>query len=195
MTFAQSNMKPMVSAQYAMIVGRSDFFVHELQIGGGVQFNDYFSLQLTLRGIQNARDVSNQTIKEPLRIVTLSLSPSYRIFKRKYPASPVLGVDVGTQIWSNGYGRYIDRSWSFIEKPVYSYDGFLFNKGVFFGKLKLLADFKIWDFNLLIGASYNMYYFKLDNHISDVKGFGLEGTLTYTFPMKKHAAKAASGGG
>ncbi len=192
-TVAQNNMKPVVSAQYAMIVGDSDFFVGELQIGCGVQFNDYFSLQLTLRGIQNARDVSNHVIKDPLRIVTLSLSPYYRILKRKYFASPVIGIDVGTQIWSNGFGRYIDRNWSFINKPEHSYDGFLFNKGVFFGKAKLLVDFKIWNFNILVGPSFNMYYFKLDNNIWDVKGLGLEGTVTYTFPMKKRAAKATSG--
>ena len=197
----QNTMKPMVnvSYMYSHSIGSyplNGFWTHELQIGGGVQFNDHFSLQLNVVGIQNARKITHPTIKEPLQIVTLSLSPGFRILKTKYKVSPWIGLDVGTQIWSNGNGKYIDKSFRLRNKPEYSYDGFLYRRGVFFGIAKVLADFKIWDFNLLIGASYNMYYFKLDRDNSPTyiynnsKGVGLEGMLTYTFPMKKRAAKA-----
>ena len=194
LSVAQNTMKPIVNASYMYSYPMDRLLSHELQIGGGIQFSDHFSLQLNVRGIQSARDVSDQPIKEPLRIVTLSLSPLYRVLKRKYMVSPVIGIDVGTQVWSNGNGRYVDDSWIFIEKPIYSYDGFLYDKGVFFGRAKLLADFRIWDFDLLIGASFNMYYFKLDSHISGTKAVGLEATVMYTFPMKKRVVKVENVG-
>ncbi len=189
---AQNSMKPMVNTSYMYSYPMDRLLSHELQIGGGIQFSDHFSLQLNVRGIQSARDVSYQIIKEPLRIVTLSVSPLYRMLNRKYIVSPVIGIDAGTQVWSNGFGRYVDENWIFMENSSSTH--YLYRKGVFFGRAKLLADFRIWDFNLLIGASYNMYYFKLDSDINSTKAFGLEGTVMYTFPMKKRAAKAASAG-
>ena len=194
----QNIIKPIVSAGYNFLYPLrsypvSGFWAHELQIGGGMQFNDHFSLQLNVVGIQNARKVTHPTIKEPVQIVTLSLSPGFRILKSKYRVSPWVGLDVGTQIWSNANGKYIDKSFRFINKPEYSYDGFLYRRGVLFGRAKLLADFKIWNFNLLIGPSFNMYYFMLSNILVS-KAVGVEGMVTYTFPMKKRATKTASGG-
>ena len=200
----QNTMKPILSAgyMYSFPMGSyplRGFGAYELQIGGGVQFNDHFSLQLNVIGIQNARKITHPIIKERLQIVTLSLSPGFRVLKSKYRVSPWVGLDVGTQIWSNGNGKYIDKSFRFINKPEYSYDGFLYHRGFFFGRAKLLADFKLWDFNLLIGACFNMYYFKLDGdyyltYTYNAKAVGLEGMITYTFPMKKRVAKAANGG-
>ncbi len=187
LVIAQNKMKPIISASYMYSVPFDGLFSEEAQIGGGMQFNDYLSLQINVRGIQNAYNEVH-----PLRIATLSLSPSYRILKRKYFASPVIGIDVGTQVWSNGKGRYIDRGWRFITKPANSYDGYSYSRGLFFGRAKLLADFRIWNFNLLIGASYNVYYIKLKEFNSDTRAIGLEGTVMYTFPMKKRAAKATS---
>ena len=188
----QNTMKPIVNASYMYSYPIDRLLSHELQIGGGVQFNDHLSLQLNVRGIQNARGISNNTIKEPLQIITVSLSPSCRFLKRNYIVSPVLAMDAGTELWSNGFGRYVDQGFEFRENSGYTH--YLYRKGVFFGRAKILADFRVWDFNLLIGASFNMYYFKLDSDIYSTKAIGLEGTVMYTFPMKKRAAKATSGG-
>jgi hypothetical protein len=115
--------------------------------------------------------------------------------------SPVISVDIGTQTWSNANNRFI---------RVGGDSDFRYNSGLFFGKLKLLSDFKIstYNLNLMIGPTFNMTFFKIDEvikygddylvvggYVSDNYGFGLELSLMYTFPMKKRAAKATSGGG
>ena len=193
--YAQSSLKPIVNLGYTYLYPLDNLWIHEVHIGGGAQFDDHFSLQLNIKGMQNARDLSSQKIKEPLRIVVISISPYNRILKPKYIVSPAIGLDLGTQVWSNGNGRFISSDYSFKNSSNLRYE-----RGIFFGKAKLLADFKINSFNLMIGPTFNIMYFKtgkvktdwMDNsyfekYIDERRGIGLELSLMYTFPMKKRS--------
>ncbi len=169
-------------------------------IAAGLDFNDFFSVPI---GVNNIKVINSQ-----LDIVTLSISPTYRILKSKHAVSPVLSLDIGTQIWSNGNGRFVKpgNDYSFTSyKPesvgAYGVDQVRYKRGLLFYKTKLLVDFKINEFNLMFGPTFNLMYIKnenakidwsngdiyFDEYISDHRGFGFELSLMYTFPMKKQS--------
>ncbi len=187
---AQSTMNP-----YVKIMGATGLFhiyqsygisTIDATLAAGVHFNDHFSFQA---------GVNNTTCCGQLNVVSLSISPYYRILKSKYPVSPVIGIDAGTQVWSNANNRFIQAG---------SGSNTRYNRMLFFGKAKLLADFKIKssNFNLMVGPTFNLIYFRIDKvlefyndymviggYISDNYGVGFELSLMYTFPMKKGKLK------
>ncbi len=197
---AQSSMKPFIKMTGA--VGAYDggnIIALDLGVAAGLHLDDHLNVQV---GVNNVKPLYGQ-----LEIVTISISPFYRILQPKYKVSPVIGMDVGTQIWSNGNGRYINSDYRFTGYTSSSSNS-RYNRGLFFGKVKLLADFKIKAFNIMVGPTFNLMYFKIeevgknwftgedysvtDAYIDERRGFGAEFSLMYTFPMKKRAAKATS---
>ena len=200
---SQCNIKPFIKTAGAWSLYDRDLFTIDASLAGGVHFNEHFSLQMGVNSISTGLQ---------LKVLTLSSSVTYRIFKSKYPVSPVIGIDLGTQIWSVANGELInsgDVFSSYYASYNPSSSNYRYKRGLFFGKLKLLADFKISqnNLNLMFGPTFNLMYFKIDKvqkfyndylvvggYVSDNYGFGLELSLMYTFPMKKRAAKAQSGG-
>lgn len=198
--YGQGELKPFVSVNYTQDIS-SRLWVHEVQIGGGVQISDQVSLQMNVRGIQDRRR-SSIPGTDQTRIVTLSASPTFRILKPRYLLSPVVVIDAGTALWSNAKGKAINHHLSL--QPQYANGDVLYGSGLFFSKLKLLLDIKLKSFDLFLGSSYNLYAFRikylkpayiagssnydgyiiLSNGTSWERGFGFEATLMFTLPSK-----------
>ena len=120
----------------------------------------------------------------------------------------------GIEIANNGKNKFIKMS-NYSYKPYYHSPYVQYDKGLYFGKAKVLLSIQRKGVDFLIGATYNTYFFQFHNLIPqgtqsivaiDNKyknmgllrdwqiGFGFETSIKYTFPMKKRAAKAESGG-
>jgi hypothetical protein len=204
---AQSNIKPFVKVafyQSYLDIPR----VSELEFGAGVQFNDYISAQVNLRGSQQGY---YQDPSRSFRFATLSIEPSYRILGKKHLFSPVIAYDAGIEIANNGQDKFIYTS-NYFYYPYYHSSYNKYNKGLYFGKAKILLSIQWKGLDFLVGATYNTYFFKFyrlrpegpqslasnDNqykitgtYTDGEFGFGFETSIKYTFPMKKRVAKKA----
>jgi hypothetical protein len=204
--YAQSNIKPFIKLGYFQTY-TDRTALNELELGAGVQFNDYLSAQVNLRGSQNRLQ---QDPPRSFRFATISIEPSYRILGEKYMFSPVIAYDAGLEIANNGKDKFSSGYVYLInyESPYNQY-----NKGVYFGKAKILLSIQLKDFDILVGATFNTYFFKFNRLIPDGPqaypasannkylvgetyvdkqfGFGFETSVKYTFPMKKQQAKKA----
>ena len=206
--YSQNNLKPLIKAGYYQTF-TNGLYLNELELGAGVQFNDYFSTQVNFRGSQ---DRLPQDPPRSFRIATFSIEPSYRILGKKHKFSPVIAYDAGLEIANNSKDRFIKH---YIYRPYYQDSFDKYNKGFYFGKAKILLSIQRKGFDFLMGATYNTYAFKFyrlkpkgsqslasetnNYYIADFYtdwqfGFGFETSIKYTFPMKKRAAKAQSGG-
>ena len=205
---AQSNLKPFVKVGYQHVF-TDHLRLSELEVGAGVQFNDYFSTQVNFRGSQ---DRLPQDPPRSFRIATFSIEPSYRILGKKHKFSPVIAYDAGLEIANNAKDRFIKH---YIYRPYYQDSFDKYNKGFYFGKAKVLLSIQRKGFDFLMGATYNTYAFKFyrlkpkgtqslasetnNYYIADFYtdwqfGFGFETSIKYTFPMKKRVEKAVGGG-
>jgi len=201
---AQSNVKPFIQLSYYQEY-LSNVIFEDLEFGVGVQFNDYFSGQINLRGTQKAFYLNESG---NVRFASMSIEPSYRILGKKHMLSPVIAYDAGIEIANNGRGKYIYLS-NYVFFPNYDIAYHQFNKGLYYGKAKLLLSIQLKDFDILVGATYNTYVFqfyhlkpngpqsyppspenksKATYKFPDTQfGFGFEASLKYTFPMKKRS--------
>jgi hypothetical protein len=205
---SQTALKPFIQLSYYQDY-LSQVVFEELELGVGVQFNDYFSTQINLRGTQKAFFLNESG---NIRFGTLSFEPSYRILGKKHMFSPVISYDAGLEIANNGKDKFIYTS-NYIYFPTYQQPYSQYNKGLYFGKAKILLSIQWKGFDLLLGATYNTYFFKInrlkpegpqaypasannkylvgETYVDKQFGFGFETSLKYTFPMKKRAAKKA----
>jgi hypothetical protein len=200
----QSVIKPFIQLSYYQTY--TDYFaLNELELGAGVQFNDYISAQVNCRGsIQRVLNGPSENFK----IATLSFEPSYRILGKKHMFSPLIAYDAGLEVANNGKDKFI---YDYVYHPSYQEPYNQYNKGLYFGKAKILLSIQLKDFDILVGATYNTYFFKInrlipdgpqdysannkyllgETHVDKQFGFGFETSLKYTFPMKKQQAKKA----
>jgi hypothetical protein len=205
---AQSNIRPLISLGYYQTF-TDNLWLNELELGAGIQFNDYLSTQINFRGSQ---DRLPQDPSRSFRVASLSIEPSYRILGKKHIFSPVIAYDAGLEIANNGTDKFIYTS-NYIYFPTYQQPYSQYNKGLYFGKAKILLSIQWKGFDLLLGATYNTYFFKInrlkpegpqaypasannkylvgETYVDKQFGFGFETSLKYTFPMKKRAAKKA----
>jgi hypothetical protein len=202
----QSVIKPFIQLSYYQTY--TDYFaLNELELGAGIQFNDFLSVQVNFRGSQKGY---YQDQSRSFRFATMSIEPSYRILGKKYRFSPVIAYDAGLEIANNGKDRFIYTS-NYVYFPTYQQPYSQYNKGLYFGKAKILLSIQLKDFDILVGATYNTYFFKInrlipdgpqdysannkyllgETHVDKQFGFGFETSLKYTFPMKKQQAKKA----
>lgn len=199
LAYGQLNVKPFIKAGGNFSINKYNI-LYEVNVAGGVHFNDHISLQIGGGYID---------FLEYLKLTTLSLSSTYRILNSKHIFSPVVGVDLGTEVWSNASGRFVKTDFVFTQYDpafvaMYGLGQARYKRGLFFSKVKLLADFKIKSFNISIGPTFNLMCFKLETvkkYYSDYQvlseyidgriGFGGELSVMYTFPMKKRDAKKA----
>ena len=201
-------IKPFIQLSYYQEY-LSNVVFEELGLGVGVQFNDYFSTQINLRGTQKAFFLNESG---NIRFGTLSIEPSYRVLGKKHMFSPVIAYDAGLEIANNGKDRFIYTS-NYVYFPNYEQPYSQYNKGLYFGKAKILLSVQWKGFDLLLGATFNTYLFKInrlkpdgpqdypaspnnnylvtETYVDKEFGFGFETSLKYTFPMKKRAAKKA----
>ena len=206
--YAQSNLKPFIKIGYFRTY--TDYFkMNELEVGAGVHFNDYFSTQVNFRG---SDDRLPHDPPRSFRVATFSIEPSYRILSSKYMFSPVIAYDAGIEIANNSKDRFIKL---YTYRPHYHAYSDKYDKGLYFGKAKALLSIQRKGLDFLIGVTYNTYGFKfyrlepigpqslasqennyyIEGTYTDWQfGFGFETSIKYTFPMKKRAAKATSGG-
>ena len=205
---AQSKLKPFVKVGYHQVF-TDRLWASELELGVGIQFNDYISTQMNFRGLQ---DRLPQDPPRSFRIATFSIEPSYRILGKKHKFSPVIAYDAGVEIANNGQDKF-SSGYSYLSYYHAYYDKY--NKGLYFGKAKALLSIQRKGLDFLVGVTYNTYGFKfyrlkpfgpqslasqtnnyyIEGEYTDWQfGFGFETSIKYTFPMKKRAAKAASGG-
>lgn len=201
--YAQSSLKPFLKIGYFQTY--TDYFaLNELGLGGGVQFNDYVSTQINFRGsIQRVLNGPSENFK----IASVSIEPSYRILGKKYMFSPVIAYDAGIEIANNGKDKFI---FDYVYRPYYQSPYSKYNKGLYFGKAKILLSIQWKQLDFLIGATYNTYFFRFyelepygpqtyggkNNNYKIVGtftdgefGFGFETSIKYTFPMKKREVK------
>lgn len=182
--------------------------VSELELGAGIQFNNYISTQINFRGSQKGY---YQDQSRSFRFATFSIEPSYRILGKKHMFSPVIAYDAGIEIANNGKDKFIYMS-NYVYFPYYESSYHKFNKGLYYGKAKILLSIQWKGIDFLMGATYNTYFFQFynlepkgpqtyggkDNKYKIVGtftdgefGFGFETSIKYTFPMKKREAKKA----
>lgn len=206
---AQSNLNPFLKISYFQVY-TDHLGLNELELGAGVQFNDYISAQINIRGAQDP------IFKDPLgkfQVATFSIEPSYRILGKKYMFSPVIAYDAGIEIANNGKEKFIYMS-NYVYFPYYESSRHKLNKGLYYGKAKVLLSIQWKQLDFLIGATYNTYFFrfyelepdgpqtypasaenkyKIVGTFTDGEfGFGFETSIKYTFPMKKQQAKKAA---
>ncbi len=188
---AQSKIRPFVKAGFYQNF-LSDLWLNEIEIGGGAQFNDHFSLGLN--GRFGVREFS-RTPYSNFKTGVISLEPSYRILSNKFMFSPVIAYDAGIEIANNVYDKYTDLE-NFV---LYSYKDYGHYKGLtglYYGKAKILLSFQRMGLEVLIGVTYGTYIFQYYSYnyttykqIYYAKhleyGIGYEMSLKYTFPMKK----------
>jgi len=193
--FGQLNLRPFVKTGGAInFYLRNGPITAQVNLSGGVHFNDHFALQ-----------VGAERIVHTFRnwdILIASIEPTYRIFNREHVFSPVIGIAVGTELTTNATDRFITEDYGFVTYGVTgagsSGSKTRYKKGVFFGKGKVLADFKIKDFNISVGPTFDMMFIKeesfkyyIDSKVYIAKNYGIGAELSfmYTFPMKKREAK------
>ena len=194
---AQSVIKPFVKIGGAynryIVYGPS---MLQLNLAGGIHFNQHMSIQI------GAERVKGTSVNWDLLI--LSISPHYRVFDSKHIFSPLIGIDLGTELITNATDRYIRDNYSFINYGAVNDGSFedkrRYKRGLFFGKIKCLADFNIKDFNISVGPTFNVMYIQLERvknyyensiYVDQNYGVGAELSFMYTFPMKKRTAKKA----
>lgn len=203
LAYGQFNVKPFIKTGGAFSKYRySGPSTIDVNILGGAHFNEFICVGV---GVNNFKSIYGSLV-----ILTFLVSPAYRVLDSKHIFSPVLAVDFGTEIWSNMQGEFVDGSFNAVN---YSHETIIYGAGVprykrnlFFGKLKLLADFKINLFNISIGPTFNLMNIKLENvektysgysvlseGIDRNIGFGGELSLMYTFSMKKKQSNKAVG--
>lgn len=198
--YCQLDIKPFIKTSGAFSTYRNNGpSTYDLSLISGVHFNDNISLGL---GISNIKNIYSQ-----IDIFILSISPSFRVLKPNRIFSPVIEIDLGTELWSNAKNEFVNSDFEFTSYSPSSFATYgtgqpRYKKGLFFSKLKLLADFKIKSFNISFGPTLNYMCFTFENvkkyysdyqvvsqYIDERIGFGGELSLMYTFPMKKREVK------
>ncbi len=195
--FGQRSYVPVVSLNYGQFLS-NDLRTREFQLGSGLELNKYFSVQLTFRNMKDLREytvngISTNNAKK-LEIYCLSLEPLYKVLKDKM-ISPVLGMNIGISLYSNGKGKFLNQNFSI--QPKFNGSSYsIYERGLFFGKIKTLLDFRLYNFDFLVGGNYSINAFKVtainpilyeaykevgDQFIHYERGFGFEVSLMYTF--------------
>ena len=192
-----SQVKPVVNLGYGALL--KEYRFQEFQLGGGVQLNDHFSLQLNYRYMYYEFDLHPS--REPMKADVISFSTGYRVLKGNHIISPIVVLDIGTPLRSNANNTLMHHYFQ-IEEEYYT-GMIMYNRGLVFGKLKTMCDLKLKSFDFLIGGSYNPYVFSMTNlkssswtptpegYVLDKKyrfvmnNFGIEASLMYTIPSKK----------
>ena len=192
-----SQVKPIVNLGYGALL--KEYRFQEFQLGGGIQLNDHFSLQLNYRYIYYEFDLSPQN--ESLKSQNLSVSGGYRLLDKNHIVSPLIVLDIGTPILSNANGAFMSNG--FRIKENYDSGMWRYNHGIVFNKLKAYCDIRLKSFDILLGGSYNLYVYSKSNLKPDdwhltyedylvtktitvpMHNFGIEASLMYTIPTKK----------
>lgn len=192
---AQSKVRPFVNAGFYQNFF-SDLWLNEIEIGGGVQFNDFFSFGLN--GRFGVREFS-RTPYSNFKTGVISLESTYRILGKKFMFSPVIAYDAGIEIANNVYDKYTDLE-NFNLFSYYDYGHYKGLSGLYFGKAKILLSIQRKGLEILTGLTYGTYFFQyFSSDISYNKpiylvkrleyGFGYETSLKYTFPIIKKNKK------
>ena len=187
-----SQVKPIVNLGYGALLIEDRF--QEFQLGGGVQLNDHFSLQLNYRYMYYEFDLSPQN--EPLKSQFLSISGGCRLLDKNHTVSPLIVLDIGTPILSNANGTFMSNGFRIREN--YDLGMWRYNHGIVFNKLKAYCDIRLKSFDILLGGSYNLFvysksflspvansYYVTKTITVPMHNFGIEASLMYTFPSKK----------
>ena len=196
----QAQITPVFSAGYSALLGTNthDDQFFELQIGTGIRLNDLLSAQLNYT-FANYEFVINPPGKlQPVKVDILSLSMGCRLLKKSI-ISPSILFDFGFPIHSNANDKLIYKG--YLITTDYSEGVWRYNRGLFFGKFKLMSDLKVKSFNILLGGSYNLWfenvswlkpgtsigleYYAYQTKVVDRHNFGVELGLMYTLPSKK----------
>ena len=193
-----SQVKLIVNLGYGALL--KEYRFQEFQLGGGVQLNDHFSLQLNYRYMYYEFDMTTTDL-EPMKSDILSLSTNYRILNKKSIISPIIILDIGAPFYSNANKELIYNT--FLISQNYSLGSWRYNRGLFSGKLKAMCDIRLKSFDILLGGSYNLYVYNKSNLKPDywnettedyivtktitvpMYNFGIEASLMYTIPSKK----------
>lgn len=200
-TTSWTQIEPVVSGGSSLLVGT---FTHghrflELQAGGGIRIKDQLVTQLNYKFVTAGFNLAPSNYV-PLKSHLLMLSGMYRVLKKRYLCSPAFSLDVGVPVFSNGNSSLIHDNGYAVEEN-YSIGFWRYNRGLFFGKFKLMSDLKVKSFNILLGASYNLWlenvswlkpgtsigleYYAYQTKVVDRHNFGIEAGIMYTFPGKK----------
>ena len=195
-TKSTCQIRPVINASYDVLFLTAGF--SESQFGAGTRFNDHWFLELNFRhSVSSIAFGTSSAMKNEI----ISLSSGYRLLSEDHKVSPIFILDIGTPIHSNANNTLMEN-YFWIEKEYYS-GMWKYNRGIVFGKFKFMYDRKIKSFDLLIGASYNLFIFSKSNlkpssWIPTPEGyeitktinipmsnFGIEASLMYTIPSKK----------
>jgi len=199
---AQNKIKPVVEVGYSELF-TDGYFARNLSVGLGVKVNEHFYFQVNFSQ-EKSKSKSLYQKTDFYRNQTIYLSTLYKLLSDDYIVSPVLSLGFGTEVKSNARGKIVESN-LFIQDTYLGQPQLLYNKGKIFGKIKLQADIKLWDFNLLIGGGYSYFRINVDylkpeyigndlvgysineNRIGimNISGWSLDASLRYTLNFGK----------
>lgn len=147
-------------------------WAHEFHLGGGVQVCNKLDVLLNVRILQSVMSFSDIPSYEeyntaivssiypapPFRSLTLSIAPAYRFLSGT--CSPLFGVEAGTELYSNARNKFMSGYMIRLPELGPSVEG-IYNSGVFFGKAKLMCDYRHKNLRFQSGLSFSYYEFSM----------------------------------
>jgi hypothetical protein len=196
-SFVFCQIRPSINFGYGALL--YDYRFQEYQFGLGAQINSKVFSHINYRYIYYEFDMTPEPWDETIKNGVISLTGGYRFLGQKR-LSPLIILDVGMPLHSNANEALIMGGATIVK--TYYPGVWRYNRGLFFGKLKVMSDIKVKSFNILIGASFNLWYWSVSElesatliysdqyvvsatRIGGQANFGLEAGLMYTFPGKK----------
>lgn len=142
-------------------------WAQELHIGGGINILNRYDILLYVRSIESKASFSDYGVyydlrprsihpSPPYRSLVLSLAPTYRLLKGDF--SPLIGIEAGTEIYSNARGKFMSSHMILLPELKPGVES-VYNSGLFFGKAKLMFEYRYKNLRFQSGASYNYYQF------------------------------------
>lgn len=193
---AQTTIKPTMGLNYTykILDNFSPFNVmysHFFNLNGGARLNEHFVLDLS---VGYGLSINNRQYQK-ITTLTNSVGFSYRALKVNKIFSPLLGIDFGYELTSNGRGKYFSLKEGGLVPYTYMDNKSSYNKMLFFGRFKTMLDVEYKNISIRTGLNFNISCFDLTDFNTGIRAnqyymnIGIESGMMYTFPMKKRLAK------
>jgi hypothetical protein len=200
-------VRPVVEAGYGLNLIDNIALSNVLHAGTGVKLNERFYFQINFIQTKATHRTNNADYFIGYYYnQVFTFSTACRFFGNKMGVSPNVSLEIGDEFNSNARGKLINNFKIYDTEDYPGPPSELYDRGKFFLKAKLQADFKYKDFNFLIGGGFTYFSYQAyrlspvhpfyaggfdvkNKYVTGYRGPSLEVSLRYTLDFGKNKEK------